>query len=218
MVSRGSGPYRNEDFIAPVYWERIGWVQPQFGTKAEISSGRTRFAALNLSCIHQRVTSIGQLLVNANRGEWESGRKTSLIRGFSPTLLVSPSPTRAFLHKPPTFSPISRLHPSWLARRRETTPEQALLSCCVAPLEPGGFFRRAGDHVQTRVESIFVSQSRVLPGCFVQKLIHSPVDNSGIDKAFPRVLNDGFCRTGRDSSHSSPLVDKVIHKHRLACG
>jgi hypothetical protein len=65
---------------------------------------------------------------------------------------------------------------------------------------------------------IFALQTRVLQGINVQKLIHSPVDNSGIDKAFIGVLNDGFSRTGRDSGHSSPLVDKVIHKHRFACG
>jgi hypothetical protein len=65
---------------------------------------------------------------------------------------------------------------------------------------------------------VFALQTRVLQGIIVQKLIHSPVDNSGIDKAFPEVPNDGFSRTGRGSSHSRSLVDKVIHKHRFACG
>jgi hypothetical protein len=66
--------------------------------------------------------------------------------------------------------------------------------------------------------SVFALQTRVLQGIIVQKLIHSPVDNSEIDKAFSEVSNDGFSRTGRDSSHSRFLVDKVIHKHRFACG
>jgi hypothetical protein len=65
---------------------------------------------------------------------------------------------------------------------------------------------------------VFAPQTRVLQGIIVQKLIHSPVDNSGIDKAFLRVLNSGFSCAGRDSSHSRFLVDKVIHKHRFACG
>jgi hypothetical protein len=67
------------------------WVQPQFGTKAEISSGRTRFAALNLSSIHQRVTSIGQLLVNANRGEWEKNQFDSRFFSHSPCLPLTHS-------------------------------------------------------------------------------------------------------------------------------
>jgi hypothetical protein len=69
-----------------------------------------------------------------------------------------------------------------------------------------------------KASSVFALQTRVLLGIVVQKLIHRAVDNSRIDKAFPRVLNDGFSRAGRDLSHSSPLVDKVIHKHRFACG
>jgi hypothetical protein len=65
---------------------------------------------------------------------------------------------------------------------------------------------------------VFALQTRVLQGIIVQKLIHRAVDNSGIDKAFSEVLNHGFFRTGRDLGHSSPLVDKVIHKHCFACG
>jgi hypothetical protein len=65
---------------------------------------------------------------------------------------------------------------------------------------------------------IFALQTRVLQGIIVQKLIHSPVDNSGIDTGFTGVPNEGFSRTGRGSSHSNPLVDKVIHKHCFACG
>jgi hypothetical protein len=65
---------------------------------------------------------------------------------------------------------------------------------------------------------VFALQTRVLQGIIVQKLIHRAVDKSGIDKAFIGVLNDGFSRTERDSGHLRSLVDKVIHKHRFACG
>jgi hypothetical protein len=65
---------------------------------------------------------------------------------------------------------------------------------------------------------IFAFQTRVLQGIIVQKLIHSPVDKSGIDKPFLRVLGDGFSRAGRDRSDFGQPVDKVIHSHRFACG
>jgi hypothetical protein len=74
------------------------------------------------------------------------------------------------------------------------------------------------DCIQTRSRFGFRASRPCFTGVFVQILIHSPVDKSGIDRAFSEVLNDGFSRAERNESGFDHPVDKVIHSRRLACG